>query len=90
MFVLRGEKNKTAASVEGRGRLTPIGGGIPLYLRALIITYLPANYNIKGWGIFRMSEITKMQEIIVDMVRKITSQAKLQRILRLVQHLYIR
>lgn len=37
-----------------------------------------------------MSEITKMQEIIVDMVRKITSQAKLQRILRLVQHLYIR
>ncbi len=37
-----------------------------------------------------MGEITKMQEIIVDMVRKITSQAKLQRILRLVQHLYIR
>ncbi len=37
-----------------------------------------------------MSEITKMQEIIVDMVRKITSQAKLQRILRLAQHLYIR
>lgn len=35
-------------------------------------------------------DIVKKQEIIIDMVRKITSQAKLQRILRLVQHLYIR
>ena len=37
-----------------------------------------------------MEEILKTQEVIVGMVRKITSQAKLQRILRLVQHLCIR
>lgn len=35
-------------------------------------------------------DIVKKQEIIIDMVRKITSRVKLERILRLVQHLYIR
>lgn len=35
-----------------------------------------------------MEEILKMQEVIVGMVRKITSQAKLQRILRLARHLF--
>ncbi len=36
-----------------------------------------------------MDEISKMQKLIIDLVHKIRSKPKLERILRLVQHLYI-
>lgn len=45
--------------------------------------------HIKNGGILRMDEISKMQKLIIDLVHKIRSKPKLERILRLVQHLYI-
>lgn len=88
MFWLGRKKNKTAASVEGRGCLISKGDTVvsprPHY------TATSANLQLIGMGDFMMEEILKLQEVIVSVVRKITSQSKLQRILRLVQHLYIR